>query len=58
MIGMQVVLVACDEDGNIDLDDLTKKAEEHTETLAALMITYPSTHGVYEERERYLSDRP
>jgi len=49
MIGMQVVLVACDEDGNIDLDDLTKKAEEHTETLAALMITYPSTHGVYEE---------
>ncbi len=49
MIGMQVVLVACDEAGNIDLDDLTKKAEEHTETLAALMITYPSTHGVYEE---------
>ena len=49
MIGMEVVLVACDEDGNIDLDDLKKKAEEHTETLAALMITYPSTHGVYEE---------
>ena len=49
MIGMQVVLIACDNDGNIDLDDLKKKAEEHTETLAALMLTYPSPHGVYEE---------
>ncbi|MBG10299.1 MAG: glycine dehydrogenase (aminomethyl-transferring) [Gammaproteobacteria bacterium] len=49
MIGMRVVLVACDEDGNIDLTDLKEKVEEHTETLAALMITYPSTHGVYEE---------
>ena len=49
MIGMQVVLVACDEEGNIDLFDLKEKAGEHTETLAALMITYPSTHGVFEE---------
>jgi len=49
MIGMQVVLVACDEEGNIDLLDLKEKAGEHTETLAALMITYPSTHGVFEE---------
>ncbi len=49
MIGMKVVLVACDEDGNIDLADLKAKAAEHTDTLAALMITYPSTHGVYEE---------
>ena len=49
MIGMKVVLVACDEDGNIDVDDLKVKAEAHSENLAALMITYPSTHGVYEE---------
>lgn len=49
MIGMKVVLVACDEDGNIDVDDLKAKAEVHTNDLAALMITYPSTHGVYEE---------
>jgi glycine dehydrogenase len=49
MIGMKVVLVACDHDGNIDIADLRSKAEEHSEALAALMITYPSTHGVYEE---------
>ena len=49
MIGMKVVLVACDEDGNIDFADLKAKAEEHSDALAALMITYPSTHGVYEE---------
>ncbi len=52
MIGMKVVLVACDDDGNIDVDDLKAKAETHKETLAALMITYPSTHGVYEEAVR------
>lgn len=49
MIGMKVVLVACDDDGNIDVEDLRNKAEAHTDNLAALMITYPSTHGVYEE---------
>ncbi|MGI9371054.1 MAG: aminomethyl-transferring glycine dehydrogenase [Hyphomicrobiales bacterium] len=49
MAGMKVVVVACDEDGNIDVDDLRAKAEEHTNTLAALMVTYPSTHGVFEE---------
>jgi glycine dehydrogenase len=48
MIGMKVVLVACDEEGNIDVADLKAKAESHKEDLAALMITYPSTHGVYE----------
>ncbi|MEX2470372.1 MAG: aminomethyl-transferring glycine dehydrogenase [Pseudohongiellaceae bacterium] len=52
MIGMQVVLVACDEDGNIDVEDLRAKADKHADTLAALMITYPSTHGVYEEGVR------
>ena len=52
MIGMKVVLVACDDNGNIDVEDLKTKAETHKETLAALMITYPSTHGVYEEAVR------
>jgi len=49
MAGMKVVLVQCDEKGNIDVDDLKAKAEEHKENLAALMVTYPSTHGVFEE---------
>jgi glycine dehydrogenase len=50
MAGMQVVVVACDENGNIDVDDLRNKAEEHSENLAAIMITYPSTHGVFESK--------
>lgn len=49
MIGMKVVVVLCDDDGNIDLGDLKAKATLHSDNLAALMITYPSTHGVYEE---------
>ena len=49
MAGMKVVVTKCDEMGNIDVDDLIAKAEEHSENLAALMITYPSTHGVFEE---------
>ncbi len=49
MAGMEVVVVACDDDGNIDLDDLTAKAAQHSENLAAIMVTYPSTHGVFEE---------
>ncbi|AWR21811.1 aminomethyl-transferring glycine dehydrogenase [Aurantimicrobium photophilum] len=48
LAGMSVVVVACDEVGNVDLDDLRAKIAEHGDTLAALMITYPSTHGVYE----------
>jgi len=48
MAGMQVVVVACDENGNIDLADLRSKADAHRERLAALMVTYPSTHGVFE----------
>ncbi|PPG97776.1 glycine dehydrogenase (aminomethyl-transferring) [Rathayibacter rathayi] len=48
LAGMRVVVVACDEFGNVDLDDLRAKIAEHTGSLAALMITYPSTHGVYE----------
>jgi len=49
MAGMKVVVVACDKNGNIDVADLKKKAEEHADNLACLMVTYPSTHGVFEE---------
>ena len=49
LCGLEVVTVACDEAGNIDLADLAAKAEEHAQRLACLMITYPSTHGVFEE---------
>jgi glycine dehydrogenase len=49
MAGLRVVVVGCDANGNIDLADLTAKASEHKERLAALMLTYPSTHGVFEE---------
>jgi glycine dehydrogenase len=49
MAGTKVVVVKCDEKGNIDIDDLRKKAEEHKDNLAAIMVTYPSTHGVFEE---------
>ncbi|NRB63639.1 MAG: aminomethyl-transferring glycine dehydrogenase, partial [Saprospiraceae bacterium] len=48
MAGMKVVVVKCDERGNIDLDDLRQKAAHYTDTLSALMVTYPSTHGVFE----------
>ena len=49
MAGMKVVVVKCDENGNIDLDDLKAKSEANAENLSALMVTYPSTHGVFEE---------
>lgn len=48
MAGMQVVVVECDEKGNIDIEDLRKKADENKDSLACFMITYPSTHGVFE----------
>ncbi len=50
MAGMRVVVVACDDQGNVDLDDLRSQVEAHGDRLAALMVTYPSTHGVFEER--------
>jgi glycine dehydrogenase len=50
--GMKVVAVACDSRGNIDVEDLKKRATEHKDSLAALMVTYPSTHGVFEESIR------
>ncbi len=49
MAGMEVVVVACDDRGNVDVADLRAKAAEHAKRLAALMVTYPSTHGVFEE---------
>jgi glycine dehydrogenase len=49
MAGMEVVVVKCDENGNIDIADIKMKAEQHRDQLAAVMITYPSTHGVFEE---------
>ena len=49
MAGMKVVIVGCDENGNIDVSVLREKAQEHSANLAALMVTYPSTHGVFEE---------
>ena len=52
MCGMRVVVVACDDNGNVDVEDLKRKAAEHAGQLAALMITYPSTHGVFEESVR------
>jgi glycine dehydrogenase len=48
MAGMKVVMTKCDDDGNIDYDDLKEKVEKHSENLACLMVTYPSTHGVFE----------
>jgi glycine dehydrogenase len=52
MAGMKVVVVGCDSDGNVDLADLRAKADQHAEKLAALMVTYPSTHGVFETEIR------
>ncbi len=49
MAGMTIVVTKCDDKGNIDLDDLKAKAEQHKDNLSCLMVTYPSTHGVYEE---------
>ena len=56
LAGMQVVVVACDAQGNIDLADLEAKCRQHAQRLAALMVTYPSTHGVFEEAIRAICD--
>lgn len=49
MCGMKVVVVACDDQGNVDIEDLKQKAQQHSDNLSAIMVTYPSTHGVFEE---------
>ncbi len=56
MMGMQVVVVNTDDNGNVDIEDLTAKCEQHSKNLGALMITYPSTHGVFEEGIRKICD--
>ncbi len=56
MAGMKIVTVACDTNGNIDVEDLKKKAEEHSSELCGLMVTYPSTHGVFESGIREIVD--
>ena len=56
MVGMEVVVTACDARGDVDVDDLRAKAEKHSKDLAAVMITYPSTHGVFEEHIRDICD--
>ena len=56
MVGMEVVVVACDARGDVDVDDLRAKAEKHSKNLAAVMITYPSTHGVFEEHISEICD--
>ncbi|MEX1000719.1 MAG: aminomethyl-transferring glycine dehydrogenase [Crocinitomicaceae bacterium] len=55
MAGMKVIVTSCDDNGNIDIEDLRKKAEEHKDNLAALMVTYPSTHGVFEKGIREIT---
>jgi glycine dehydrogenase len=56
MAGFQVVVTACDENGNIDIEDLRAKAEQYKDQLGALMVTYPSTHGVFEEGIKEITD--
>ncbi|MFM7984257.1 MAG: beta-eliminating lyase-related protein, partial [Candidatus Fonsibacter sp.] len=56
MAGMKVVVIDCDKDGNVDLNDLKKKAEQYSKELSSLMITYPSTHGVFEEHVTEICD--
>jgi len=56
LAGMEVVVVACDENGNVDVTDLKAKADAHARHLAALMVTYPSTHGVFEEAIREICE--
>ncbi len=56
MAGMKVVPVACDDQGNVDLDDLRAKATAHGDSVGALMVTYPSTHGVFEQAIREICD--
>lgn len=56
MVGMQVVVTACDAQGNVDIDDLKRACEKHADQLACVMITYPSTHGVFETRVKELCE--
>jgi len=57
LAGMEVVVVACNEQGDVDIDDISAKIDEHGDNLAALMVTYPSTHGVYEHQIKDITDK-
>ncbi|GIT60233.1 MAG: hypothetical protein Ct9H300mP20_00600 [Gammaproteobacteria bacterium] len=52
MVGMKIIPINCDKEGNIDLTDLQEKAKENSNNLSSIMITYPSTHGVFETNVR------
>ena len=56
LCNMKIVVVDCDENGNIDIKDLKEKAQKHKDKLSCFMITYPSTHGVYEENVKEICD--
>lgn len=56
MAGMKIIIVKCDDNGNVDVEDLRAKAEKHSDVLSALMITYPSTHGVFEQQVTEICD--
>ncbi|MBN1597939.1 MAG: aminomethyl-transferring glycine dehydrogenase [Bacteroidales bacterium] len=56
MAGMKVVIISCDENGNIDINDLKEKAKENSKNLSALMVTYPSTHGVFEQNIKEITE--
>lgn len=56
MVGMKVVIVKCDKNGNVDINDLQEKCQKYAQNLAAIMITYPSTHGVFEEEVKYICE--
>ena len=56
MAGMKIVIVKCDDNGNVDVEDLREKAQKHADDLSALMITYPSTHGVFEQQITEICD--
>ena len=56
MVGMKIIIVKCDQQGNIDVNDLTAKAIQHQNNLAALMVTYPSTHGVFEDKIKHICE--
>lgn len=56
LCNMKIVAVECDEKGNVDVEDLKKKAELHKDRLSCFMITYPSTHGVFEEKVKEMCD--
>jgi glycine dehydrogenase len=56
MAGMKIIIVKCDDNGNVDVEDLREKAEKHADALSALMITYPSTHGVFEQQITEICD--